>query len=269
MLYASRKHAHDDAGNKISYTAPINHAQRFGCYVNKRIPEAQRWSIFGPWSKPCMMVGYTHDSTTLWKIWDPNFQVVGAQSEVIFDEERNAYISCTTDRINIFGLPEDAEYIEELHTGDGLLGLWDTRDGDGLLPAQNIATGMGGDGLLNGRPKDISGTGEGPRGDNGTRMKSQMCIAICPTTILVEVSLHVQVREHISLGRGKQSFSHPVVIRAHASHRRRDDTLNTAGLSAMIITLPAGKPRPGPRSQVKGHHHRPHVVSQVVKTRPP
>jgi len=79
----------------------------------------------------------------------PNFQVVRAESEVIFDEERNAYISCTTDGIDIFGLSEDAEYIEELHTGDG------------LLQAQNTAIAMGGDGLLHGRPKDISGTGEG------------------------------------------------------------------------------------------------------------
>jgi hypothetical protein len=73
------------------------------------------------------MVGYTHDSTTLWRIWDPNFQVVRAQSEVIFDEERNAYVSCTTDGIDIFGLAEDAEYIEELHTGDGLLRMQGTR----------------------------------------------------------------------------------------------------------------------------------------------
>jgi hypothetical protein len=63
---------------------------------------------------PCTMVGYTHDSTTFWRIWDPNFQVVRAQSEVIFDEERNSYISCTTDGIDIFGLPENAQYIEQL-----------------------------------------------------------------------------------------------------------------------------------------------------------
>ena len=80
--------------------------------------------------------------------------MVRAQSEVIFDEERNACVSCTTDGIDIFGLPEDAEYIEELHTGDG------------LLRAQNIGTD--GDGLLHGRPKDISGTGEGHSGgDHG------------------------------------------------------------------------------------------------------
>jgi len=137
MLHAFGK----PAGNKISYKAPTHHLRRFSCYVSKLIPEAQRRSKFGPRSKPCMMVGYTHDSTTLWRIWDPNFQVVRAQSEVIFDEERNAYVSSTTDGIDIFGLPENAEYIEELHTGDG---------------------------LLDGRPKDISGTGKGHSGgDHG------------------------------------------------------------------------------------------------------
>jgi hypothetical protein len=171
MLHAFGKPAHDKAGNEISYKAPIHHLRRFGCYVSKLIPEAQCRSKFGHQSKPCMMVGYTHDSTTLCRIWDPNFQVVRAQSEVIFDEERNAYVSCTTDGIDIFGLPENAEYIEELHTGDGLLRTQNTAigtDGDGLFRTQNTTIGTGGDGLLHGRPKDISGTGEGHRGgDHG------------------------------------------------------------------------------------------------------
>jgi len=102
MLHAFGKPAHDKAGNKISYKAPIHHLRQFCCYVSKLIPEAQRRSKFCPRSKPCMMVGYTHDSPTLWRIWDPNFQVVRAQSEVIFDQERNAYVSCTTDGIDIF-----------------------------------------------------------------------------------------------------------------------------------------------------------------------
>jgi len=77
-----------------------------------------------------------------------------------------------------------------------------------------------------------------------TLMMSQMCIAICPMTILVEGSLHVQVRDHIFLMRGIQSFSHTVMIIACASHRYRDNILSTADVSAARITLPAGKPRP-------------------------
>jgi len=77
-----------------------------------------------------------------------------------------------------------------------------------------------------------------------TLMMSKMSIAICPTTTLVKVSLHVQVRDHILLTRGIQSFSHTVVIIARTSHQRRDNTLSTADVSATRITLPAGKPRP-------------------------
>jgi len=81
-------------------------------------------------SKACMMVGYVHDSTTLWRIWDPEHNTVKAQSDVIFDEERNAYISCPqsllckkgvhdndleeTTEIDIFGLLEEETHIEEI-----------------------------------------------------------------------------------------------------------------------------------------------------------
>jgi len=66
------------------------------------------------------MVAYTHDSKTLWRIWDPEFQEVKAQSEVVFDKERNAHMSCQhgSNEIDIFGLPEDEEYLEETDTGD-------------------------------------------------------------------------------------------------------------------------------------------------------
>jgi len=69
------------------------------------------------------MVGYTHDSKTLWGLWDPEFQRVKAQSKVVFDEERNAHMSCQheTNEIDMFELPEDEEYVEETDTGDGPL----------------------------------------------------------------------------------------------------------------------------------------------------
>ena len=69
------------------------------------------------------MVSYLHDSTTLWRIWDPAFRVVRSQSDVIFDEERNAHASCLHgDQTDIFELAEETEYVEETETGgDGLL----------------------------------------------------------------------------------------------------------------------------------------------------
>jgi len=65
------------------------------------------------------MVGNTHDSKTLWRIWDAEFQKVKAQSEVVIDEERNTHMSCQhgSNEIDIFGLPEAEEYVDELDTG--------------------------------------------------------------------------------------------------------------------------------------------------------
>jgi hypothetical protein len=67
-----------------------------------------------------MMVGYIDDSKTLSRIWDPEFQKVKAQSEVVFDEERNANMSCQhgSNEIDIFGLTEDEEYVDKIDTGD-------------------------------------------------------------------------------------------------------------------------------------------------------
>ena len=95
MLHAYGKPKRDAEGKDISYKAPTHHLRRFGCYVSKLIPEAQRSSKFGPKSKlGCMMVGYVHDPTTNWQIWNPQFKKASTQSDVIFDEERNAYITC-------------------------------------------------------------------------------------------------------------------------------------------------------------------------------
>jgi len=67
-----------------------------------------------------MMVGYTHDSKTLWRLWVAEFQRVKAQSEVVFDEERNAHMSCQheSNEIDIFEIPEDEKYVKETDTGD-------------------------------------------------------------------------------------------------------------------------------------------------------
>jgi len=123
MLQAFGKPSHNNDGNEISYKALLHHLRRFGCYTSRLIPEPQRHGKFSPRSKPCMMVGYVHDLTTLWRIWDPAFRVVRSQSDVIFDEERNAHSSCLHgDQTDIFKLPEETEYVDEIETGgDGLL----------------------------------------------------------------------------------------------------------------------------------------------------
>jgi hypothetical protein len=67
-----------------------------------------------------MMVGCTHDSKLLWRICDPEYQRVKTPSEVVFEEERNAHMTCQhgSNEIDMFGLPEDEEYVEATDTGD-------------------------------------------------------------------------------------------------------------------------------------------------------
>jgi len=73
MLQAFGKPSHDNDGNEMSHKAPLHHLRRFGCYASQHIPEPQRHRKFSPRFIPCMMVGFVHDSTTLWRIWDPAF----------------------------------------------------------------------------------------------------------------------------------------------------------------------------------------------------
>jgi hypothetical protein len=154
MLHAFGKPSHNNNGNKTSYKTLLHHLQRFGCYASRLISEPQRHGKFSPTSRPCMMVSYIHDSTTLWRIWNPAFQVVRSQSNVIFDEERNTHTSCRLgDHTDIFELPDKTKYIEEINSGDGFLQAQDnetgTQDnetgGDGLLHdhTQNSQTGKG------------------------------------------------------------------------------------------------------------------------------
>jgi hypothetical protein len=122
MLHGFGKPTHDTDGNNISYQASLYNLCRIRCYESRLIPKAQCQDKSGPRSQPCMVVGYTHDSKTLWRIWDPKFQKVKAQSEVLFNEESNAHMSCLheSNKINtdMFGLSENMEYIEKTYTGD-------------------------------------------------------------------------------------------------------------------------------------------------------
>jgi transposase InsO family protein len=87
-------------GNKTPYEAlygavpRINHLRRFGCTVYKYIPKEQRDSgKFSARSKPCMMLGYVHRTTKIWRIWDfTSGRGRAVQcSNVIFKEAENAY----------------------------------------------------------------------------------------------------------------------------------------------------------------------------------
>jgi hypothetical protein len=95
MLHGFGKPMHDADGNEIQYQASLHNLRRLGCYASRLNPEVHRHQgKLGLRLQPCMMVGYTHDSKTLWRIWDPEFQRVKTQLEVVFDEERNSHMSC-------------------------------------------------------------------------------------------------------------------------------------------------------------------------------
>jgi len=83
MLHAFGKPSHDNDGDKISYQAALHQLRRFGCYSSRLIPEIQGHGKFSSRSKPCMVVGYVEDLTTLCRIWDPVFQVVRSLLNVV------------------------------------------------------------------------------------------------------------------------------------------------------------------------------------------
>jgi len=130
MLHTYAKLKFDSEGKKISYKAPLHHLHRLGCYVSRLVSEKQRTDKkLGARSRACMMVSYVHDSTTLWRIWNLEHTTVKAQSDVIFDEDRNAYIlypqslKCKNlgkidqleeiTEIDLFDIPQ-----EEIHVGE-------------------------------------------------------------------------------------------------------------------------------------------------------
>jgi hypothetical protein len=66
------------------------------------------------------MIGYAHNSKTLWRIWNPESQSVKVQSQVLFDAERNAHMSYLYDSnaINRCELAEVEKYVDKANTGD-------------------------------------------------------------------------------------------------------------------------------------------------------
>jgi hypothetical protein len=53
------------------FRPPLVHLRRVGCVAWKVIPKEQRCDKnFGPRSRCCMMLGYVHDFTHIWRLWD-------------------------------------------------------------------------------------------------------------------------------------------------------------------------------------------------------
>jgi hypothetical protein len=107
------------SGNRSPFEAlfgtvpPIEHLRRFGCRVFKHIPPAQRnEKKFGSRSNPSMMLGYVHNTTKIWRIWDFNSGKTGRAvecSSVVFDEQEDAFTSSTGERAEAVEFPDQTE----------------------------------------------------------------------------------------------------------------------------------------------------------------
>jgi hypothetical protein len=111
------------SGNRSPYEAlfgtvpQIKHLRRFGCKVFKHIPPAQRTEKkFGSRSNICMMLGYVHDTTKIWRIWDFKSGRSGGRavecSSLIFQEEENAHGNSAEEKDAVF--PEQTERSYEI-----------------------------------------------------------------------------------------------------------------------------------------------------------
>jgi hypothetical protein len=83
------------------FRPPLDHLRRVGCVAWKVIPKEQRCDKnFGPRSRRCMMLGYVHDTTRIWRLWDfeTNTGLLHGRpfqwSDVEWEEDVNA---CTAD----------------------------------------------------------------------------------------------------------------------------------------------------------------------------
>ena len=64
----------------------LDHLRRFGCAAYRLIPKEQRAGKFSSKSRECIMIGYVHSSTTIWKLWNRSRKSLVHSSDVIFHE---------------------------------------------------------------------------------------------------------------------------------------------------------------------------------------
>jgi len=64
----------------------LQHLRRFGSAAHKLIPAEQRNGKFSPRSRLCLMLGYVHHTTKIWRLWDPVEARAIQASNVKFDE---------------------------------------------------------------------------------------------------------------------------------------------------------------------------------------
>jgi len=106
----------------------IRHLRRFGCRVYKHIPPTQRTEKkFENRSSMCMMLGYVHNTTKIWRIWDFNSGTTGRAvecSSVVFDKEENAHTEKQTEAVEFPDTTDEVQ--DETHEMNDTHGLENT-----------------------------------------------------------------------------------------------------------------------------------------------
>jgi len=99
----------DVADEPSSYKPPLHHLRCFGCVAYKLIQKQQRVDVkMGAHSKKCMMLGYVHNTTNFWKLWDPEQMKVTQCSDVKFDKATNFHtLERPANKNDVLGLPEE------------------------------------------------------------------------------------------------------------------------------------------------------------------
>jgi len=64
----------------------ISHLRRFGCKAYRILPAARRHGKFASQAETVYILGYVHDSTSIWRLWNTERQRVIQASNVRFDE---------------------------------------------------------------------------------------------------------------------------------------------------------------------------------------
>ena len=72
----------------------LQHLRRFGSTAHKIIPPEQRNGKFSSHSRQCLILDYVHDTTKIWRLWDPVESHEIQASNVRFDESRMERKAC-------------------------------------------------------------------------------------------------------------------------------------------------------------------------------
>ena len=76
----------------------LHHLWRFGCLAYKLVPVPQRGEKkFGRHSQEYIMLGYVHQTTKIWRLWNPSTKQVIQASDVRFEKERLESLVAGTD----------------------------------------------------------------------------------------------------------------------------------------------------------------------------